>query len=249
MKQYMVDLNELERFREGNAHLTAQNIFGSPVSIAPDPADPSAFLIYNDEGKPCRLLPRRGDLCKKMLAGARVGHISWQNIGASDEAGPPTKLKVRVVLVEEGEHFEMPPRAAPRRYLVGIVGEANYQPAIRACSPGQRVEIIHEQGNPYDADALAVLSSAGRTIGYVARDSWLRAAIHEEGKGCDASIKDIRGEGGKLGVVLDVALNGSGVRRRRFDRQPIAATAAPKLDIADLTPVPHKGWFGRLFGR
>jgi len=245
----MVDLNELERFREGNGHLTAQNIFGSPVSIAPDPADPRTFLIYNDVGKPCGLLPRRGDLCRKMLAGARVGHISWQSIRASVEDGPPTKLRIRVVLVEEGEHFEMPPMSAPRRYLVGIVGEANYQQAISACSPGQRVEIIHEQGNPYDAGALAVVSSAGRTIGYIARDSWLRDAIHEEGKGCDASIKDIRGESGKLGVVLDVALNGLGVRQHRFDRQPIAASAAPKPNIAGADSVTHKGWFSRLFGR
>lgn len=105
----------------------------------------------------------------------------------------------------------------PRRYKVGLVGESNYQPAIRRCRAGDAVLIVHEIGNPYDDDALAAVDSAGRTIGYIGRDSWLRDAIHDEDRGCRAVIKSIdRSDGGALGVVLDVTLTDDDLGVRNF---------------------------------
>ena len=130
----------------------------------------------------------------------------------------------------------------PRTYQLGVVGEANYQPAIRRCSPGDSVELVHEPDNPYDDLALAVVTLDGQTIGYVARDCWLQDAVHEEGKGCDATIKDIRSsEGGKLGVVLDVCLNAKGVGERAFSR-----AASPRTSRGANRPA--KGFWSRLFG-
>jgi hypothetical protein len=67
--------------------------------------------------------------------------------------------------------------------------------------------ICHEPDNPYDELALRVDNDRGEIIGYIAKDSWLRGAIHDEGKGCVATIKSIgTGSEGLLGVVLDVTL-------------------------------------------
>ena len=122
-------------------------------------------------------------------------------------------------------------------YPVGIVGEANYQRAIGRCVEGQRVRILHEPDNPYDPEALAVVTEDDETIGYIARDCWLQGAIHEEGRGCEASIKEITSVGaGKRGVVIDVTLCGRGVGTRTFRRAPAAIPAEPK------------GWLSRLLG-
>lgn len=130
----------------------------------------------------------------------------------------------------------------PRTYQLGIVGEANYQPAIRRCSVGQCVHIVHEPDNPYDDLALAVVTESGDTIGYVPRDCWLQGAVHDEGKGCDATIKSIgSGESGKLGVVLDVCLNSKGLGEREFSRAP-----APQASTA--ASASSKGFWARLLG-
>jgi hypothetical protein len=213
------------------------------VSIAPDPDDFGAVVVRNHRGEPCGVLPRRGNLCKEILAGAKVGHISWQMLDREPD-GQLSRLRIRVVTVNEGEHFEMPPMAEPKQYPVGIVGEASYQPSIRRCSVGQRVQIVHEPDNPYDKKALAVVTEDGETLGYIARDCWLQDAIHEQGRGCEATIKGIRTAGaGKLGVVLDVALCGRGIPTRAFNRTP-----APKPAAAPAPAAEPKGWLARLFG-
>ncbi|MDQ2879587.1 MAG: HIRAN domain-containing protein, partial [Pseudomonadota bacterium] len=205
------------------------------------------LVVHNYLGEPCGLLPRRGKLCREILAGATVGHISWQSIGSNGPGEPPTKLRVRVVLVDEGEHFEMPPMAPPRRYLVGIVGESNYQKEILRCSPGDRVEIVRERGNPYDDLALAVATDDGRTIGYIARDSWLRGAVHQEGKGCEATIKEIRAGGGEnLGVVLEVTLIGSGISERQFERAVVTQAKALSVEPTDVRGATKACWLARL---
>lgn len=237
MKQHMVDLKELDRFRSAHGELN----FGKSVSIAPDPDDPGAVLVRNHNGESCGVLPRRGNLCKEILAGGKVGHVSWQSFGRDQVSGLLYTLRVRIVVVEGGEHFEMPPIAEPKQYFVGIVGEASYQPAIRRCTPGQRVHIVHETENPYDKNALVVMTEGGDSLGYIARDCWLQDAIHDEGRGCEAVIKEISAaSAGKLRVVLNVSLSGHGVPTRVFTRSP-----SPK---APAVSPPGKGWLARLFG-
>jgi hypothetical protein len=104
-------------------------------------------------------------------------------------------------------------------YPLGIVGERNYQPAIRRCREGAPVTLMLEPDNPYDADAVVVVSQHGQTIGYLARDCWMREAILTEGKGCSARIKGIqRGEKGPLGVVLEAIPGGPPLLTRSFMR-------------------------------
>jgi hypothetical protein len=241
MKQHMADLRELDRFRDAHVGLD----WGQPVSIAPDPDDSGAVLVLNHRGEPCGVLPRKGNLCREILAGANVGHISWQMLDRTSN-GQLSRLRVRIVTVSEGEHFEMPAVAEPKRYPVGIVGEASYQPAIRRCAPGERVQIVHELDNPYDQQALAVLTNDGNTIGYIARDCWLQDALHDEGHGCEATIKAVSSaENGMLGVVLEVTLSGHDIPSRQFQNAEPSPTSTSE---AQPVSTEQKGWLARLFG-
>lgn len=114
-------------------------------------------------------------------------------------------------------------------YLVGIVGEASYQPAVRRCRAGQSVSIDPEPTNSYDPLALRV-SAAGRTIGYIARDHWLQNAVHKQGKTLRATINEVTGLDRELqGIVLSVTVG---------DFQPAQGGQ------------PRRGWLATLlFGR
>ena len=93
------------------------------------------------------------------------------------------------------------------RYTVHVVGESNYQPAIRRLREGTPIDLVPEPGNPYDPRAIRVDAPGGQTIGYVPRDSWLQAALLDQGTAMRASVMEIMGgEPGKpsLGVVLEV---------------------------------------------
>jgi hypothetical protein len=103
-------------------------------------------------------------------------------------------------------------------YPVGLVGESNYQPAILACRTGQRVEVLHEIGNPYDKKAIVVRTEDGQRIGYIGKDCWLRGAIHDEGQCCEAIIFSLHpGEHG-AGVVLNVQLKRGEIGKCNFSR-------------------------------
>ncbi|ARS29054.1 HIRAN domain-containing protein [Sphingomonas sp. KC8] len=107
-------------------------------------------------------------------------------------------------------------------YPVGVVGERNYQASIGRCRAGERVYICHEPDNPYDDMALKVETAGGETIGYIARSSWLRDAIHEQGRGATATIFNIAaGDTGLLGVVLHVTLTDDDIRERSYEAAPI----------------------------
>ena len=112
--------------------------------------------------------------------------------------------------------------SAPRKsrsYRVGLVGESNYQAAIKRCSEGEGVQLLHEPDNPYDENAIVVVCRRGKTIGYLPRDSFVHSASLEEGKGCQATIDGIQdGTKGLRGVVLEVALCAGPIGRRRFAR-------------------------------
>jgi len=122
---------------------------------------------------------------------------------------------------------------AVKVYPVPVVGEAKYQMAISLCREGEPVRICHETGNPFDELALRVETSEGETIGYIAKSSWLREAIHDQGRGTAASIRSINSGGeGMLGVVLDVTLTDDAVLDRRYGEEA-AADTGDGPDIAD----------------
>jgi hypothetical protein len=114
-------------------------------------------------------------------------------------------------------------------YPVGLVGEQSYQAAIRGCYAGERAYICHEPDNPYDAMALKVETAGGQTIGYIARSSWLRDAIHEQGRGVTATILSVEtGAGGHLGVVLNVTLTDDDIRERSYSETAKILTRGAK---------------------
>jgi hypothetical protein len=112
-------------------------------------------------------------------------------------------------------------KAAPKQvdgkfYPVGIVGEKSYQREIARLREGQQVMLWHEPGNPYDDRAVAVAMMDGSTIGYLARDHWLRDVLLDEDKPFTAWVLRLAKEGSATGVVLEVTLEGKPLRERDF---------------------------------
>ena len=104
-----------------------------------------------------------------------------------------------------------------KTYRIGIVGERSYQDAIRGCAQGDLVNVQREPDNPYDDQALAVVRTDGRVIGYIPRDSFLQKAVHKEGQGCIAEIASIRVGGEAMrGVVIEVELVDTPLSERSF---------------------------------
>jgi hypothetical protein len=177
---------------------------------------PEGLLVIRISGRRwIGTLPRSGPVWDAHYAG-RTGLNSMQAVVAVvDRSIAPPRILLAVHIdknfVPISADDVNPP---PKSYAVGIVGESNYQPAIRSCRVGERVDIFHEVGNPCDEDALAVISSAGATIGYIGRDHWLQEVVHDEGKGVDATIMGIDGD--PLGVVLDVVLTSGEVGTRAW---------------------------------
>lgn len=97
------------------------------------------------------------------------------------------------------------------QYLVGLVGESNYQQSVARLRPGDPIEFEHETSNPHDPLAVRALGPDGEVVGYLARDSWLRELVHD-GEPILAAVKQIKGNRGKRGVVLDVATRGASLR-------------------------------------
>lgn len=116
-------------------------------------------------------------------------------------------------------------------YNLGVVGESKYQRQIARCHVGERMYICHEPTNPYDDKALRVDTEEGQTVGYIPKSSWLREAIHEEGRGVTAIIADITGKGREhRGVVLSVTLSDDDVPERTYGKEGASGS-----------------WFSRLF--
>ncbi|WP_373084911.1 HIRAN domain-containing protein [Sneathiella sp.] len=112
-------------------------------------------------------------------------------------------------------------------YPVGIVGESNYQRAIGRAREGDSVGIFRELNNPYSNSGLAVRvdNSHGETIGYIANDHWLKDAINNQKKGCDARILGI--EGSPMGVVLEVQLTDEEAPTIEFGKKSTPAKTEP----------------------
>lgn len=130
-----------------------------------------------------------------------------------------TQRKPAELMFSEGE--DIPYLRGPSGFLVEVVGESHYQPALKSLCKGKATDgnlgdavLFLEDSNQYDALAVRV-DIAGKTVGYLDRAKarkfrkWLAKTTYE-GKlvACHAKI---RGgwklkEGGKAGygVYLDL---------------------------------------------
>jgi hypothetical protein len=97
---------------------------------------------------------------------------------------------------------------ARKSYLVGIIGEAEHQPAIEKCVIGERVDIPLERQTAGNAEVLPVVSVREEILGYIPRNGWLGRLIQRKGQACDAIIMSIKSPspGMPLGVALSVQL-------------------------------------------
>jgi hypothetical protein len=94
------------------------------------------------------------------------------------------------------------------QFSLGLVGELSYQRTIAPCSLGDDVLTWLEPNNPHHERALAVTTSAGKTIGYVPRGSVLHHLVLDQQNGCHATISRLRERlDGQTAVVLEVQLS------------------------------------------
>ena len=176
------------------------------------------------------------DLSKDIagLAVTWVGQEGSGIVGTLPRNGPPAEaLGASGKILITGSVAEIDAKAKPPRlivslevptvstvsYPVALVGTVHYQDELTRRSAGDPITIEHEPENPYDEGALAAVGPTGEVLGYVPRDSWLRAAVLEQGKGCSATIEGLeRATNGLIGAVLYVTLSGDRVREREYKR-------------------------------
>jgi hypothetical protein len=75
--------------------------------------------------------------------------------------------------------------------IIRVVGVSFFQADVAGCSPGEVVTLCHEPDNPHDELAIRVETATGKTVGYIPRDSWIRHAIHEQGRGASAVVASV----------------------------------------------------------
>ena len=114
-------------------------------------------------------------------------------------------------------------------YMVGLVGEASYQPAIRTIARGHVVDLVHEPSNPYDPDAVKAVTTDGQTIGYLPREHWAGPIVRDgkpEHLAVVAEVTGGKGAKASRGVVL-VLFTADEAKAARARAQP--RSAAPMI--------------------
>jgi hypothetical protein len=203
-----------------------------PLSIA---RDSKGLRFLDAKGRLLGTLSARHELAMRLQAGEHVLHCSAMSVYGRCEMRPDGMISVHVATGSEDEIYERwaGPGARPERsYAANIVGESHYQDAIRRCRPGDAAVLFREAGNPHDPRAIVVKTADGSTIGYIPRNSWLQAVVHDDDCGVAATIMALH-PGPHIAVVLEVAVNGTPLAEAQY------APAAPT----------GGGWLRRLFGR
>lgn len=91
-----------------------------------------------------------------------------------------------------------------RKFTVRVAGVSYRQDAIRLCNVGDPVDFEHDEGNPYDARAIAVYVDK-RHIGFLPKDGWLTDFLLDQGGWAEGHIESIGGSpSGDIGVVLSI---------------------------------------------
>jgi hypothetical protein len=220
-EEFRVRLNDVDNHQKALRWYSE----GDTVVIDEVNGNPAGKSARTTTGEVIGVMPRRGafiDAIKsgKGMLGAEIAKISENDFGETARVTLVVKVVAGATAAEirTAKLVATADQVKPEVYHVGLVGERNYQAVIAQCAVGQTAQLFREPGNPYDDLAIAVTGPGGATIGYVGRDNWLRTAINEEGKGCRASISGVGvGEGGLLGVVIDVELCEGPLSERPFE--------------------------------
>lgn len=111
----------------------------------------------------------------------------------------------------------MPPFSAPP-FRIWLAGERFHQDAIvLRANVGDLAEILHEVGNPQDAQALSVHLPSGERAGYIPADNWLHEAVFRGGHCCPARIVAIApGYQGLSRIAVAVTLTDGPIGERAF---------------------------------
>jgi len=190
---------------------------GRSVNIAPHIDKPGAFVVYLSENLlPIGIITAKNKMAKILSDGANILRAEVNSVGGPDANGMYPAPRIRVITgSEEAALTDERMNIKPRSYPVQIVGEQHYQAAIKSMHEGDGVTLWHEPNNPYDDEAIAVTRDDGETLGYIPRDSWLRRALLEEGKGCTATIHTAKaGARGFIELELLVVLDGEPIDER-----------------------------------
>lgn len=118
---------------------------------------------------------------------------------------PPKRSTVSPTAKPARKAARAPSRDGHGEYAQEVVGEASYQPALRALKaseekPFHRARLVPEDNNPYDEQAVRV-DIGGTTVGYLPRASARAWRKHRVPTTCDAFLADAGGDR-NIGVWL-----------------------------------------------
>lgn len=222
---------------------------GDELTIVEDATARGTLLVRNSKGLQIGYLTARSAVARELAEGRVVFHAEINSVSEPSDSKPFYTARARITTADPSEMaassaaFAALVADSGRSYPVNLVGESHRQAAIERCRVGQPVSLVPEPSNPYDPTAVRA-EAGGELIGYLARDSWLKAPLLEERKVVVATILSIKPNEqarGVLGVVLNVTIATAGPGPTAATA-PLPFGALPRADTPALEgPVPAAG--------
>ena len=182
------------------------------VFVYEDQERAGGYVFELSDGTAIGRISHRSAIAKKLSDSEAIIRAWVTGYGGEDDKGRLLPPRVKIVTGPIGAQFELPKINPPKAYPVGLVGEQNYQAAVRALVVGETVKLLSEPKNQFDDNAIVAVNVRGQTLGYVPKANWLYDAINNEGQGAEASVKFVgMTENGFWNVVIDVVMNGQGI--------------------------------------
>ena len=90
-----------------------------------------------------------------------------------------------------------------------LSGVSFYQENLKDLKEGEELDFVEEPNNQFDRNAIRVCSKAGKTIGYMKRDSkvrdYIKKYLHDVNYGIKATICLVYGhDKGTIGVTIRI---------------------------------------------
>lgn len=82
-------------------------------------------------------------------------------------------------------------KQASKGYTVNLVGEQYFPNGTKGLRVGDTVLLLHELGNPHDANALLAMTESDIALGYIPADSFVRRVLLEDFDGIHAIVREI----------------------------------------------------------